>query len=63
MKMLLKYYYVSFLLIQKEKLKALKYIRKASSNLENVSFQKEAKIFLLTYNFEQSYNSIQITNK
>ncbi len=37
MKMLLKYYYVSFLLIQKEKLEALKYIYGACSNLKNIS--------------------------
>ena len=54
---------LSFLHIQKEKLESLKYTRGATSNPENVPLWKEAETFLLTYNFGQSYNSVQIANK
>jgi hypothetical protein len=54
---------LTFLNEQKEKLESLKYTRGATSNPENVSLWKEAETFLLTYNFGQSYNNVQIANK
>ena len=54
---------LSFLFTQKEKLESLKYTRGATSNPENVLLWKEAETFLLTYNFKQPYNSVQIANK
>ena len=52
-----------FLLEYKEKLKELKYKRGATSNPENVQLWKDAEKFLLDFNFEQSYNNVQIANK
>src|SRR3954453_11256248 len=54
---------LSFLLEHKEKVKELKYTRRATSNPGNVQLWKEAETFLLTFNFEQPYNNIQIANK
>ena len=54
---------LSFLLEHKEKLEELKYKRGATSNPENVQLWKDAEKFLLDFNFEQSYNNVQIANK
>jgi hypothetical protein len=54
---------LSFLLEHKEKVEELKYTRGAASNPGNVQLWKDAEAFLLTFNFEQSYNNIQIANK
>ena len=54
---------LSFLLEHKEKVEELKYTRGASSNPGNVQLWKDAEVFLSTFNFEQSYNNIQIANK
>ena len=53
----------SFLLEHKEKVEELKYTRGASSNPGNIQLWKDAEAFLLTFNFEQSYNNVQIANK
>ena len=47
----------------KEKVEELKYTRGASSNPGNIQLWKDAEAFLLTFNFEQFYNNIQIANK
>jgi hypothetical protein len=49
---------LSFLLENKEKVEALKYICGATSNPGNVQLWKDAEAFLLTFNFEQSYDSV-----
>ena len=54
---------LSFLLEHKDKLEELKYTRSATSNPGNVQLWKDAEVFLLTFNFEQSYGNIQIANK
>ena len=54
---------LSFLIEHKEKVEELKYIHRASSNPGNIQLWKDAKAFLLTFNFEQFYNNIQIANK
>ena len=54
---------LSFLLEYKEKVEELKYTRGASSNPGNIQLWKDAEAFLLTFNFEQFYNNIQIANK
>ena len=54
---------LSFLLENKERLEELKYKREATSNSENVQLWKNAANFLLEFNFEQSYNNVQIANK
>lgn len=54
---------LSFLLEHKEKVEELKYTRGASSNPGNVQLWKDAEVFLSTFNFEKSYNNIQIANK
>lgn len=54
---------LSFLLEHKEKVEELKYTRGASSNPGNIQLWKDAEAFLLTFNFEQFYNNIQIANK
>jgi len=52
-----------FLLENKKRLEDLKYTRKATSNPEGVQLWLDAEAFLLTHNFEQSYNNVQIANK
>ena len=54
---------LSFLLEHKEKVEELKYTRGATTNSGNIQLWKDAEAFLLTFNFEQSYNNIQIANK
>jgi hypothetical protein len=54
---------LSFLLEHKEKVEELKYTRGATTNPGNIQLWKDAEAFLLTFNFEQSYNNIQIANK
>ncbi|GBB95446.1 hypothetical protein RclHR1_25390002 [Rhizophagus clarus] len=54
---------LSFLLEHKDKLEELKYTRGAISNPGNIQLWKDAEVFLLTFNFEQSYSNIQIANK
>ncbi len=54
---------LSFLIENKERLEELKYKRGATSNPENIQLWKDAEIFLLDFNFEYSYNNIQIANK
>ena len=54
---------LSFLLEHKEKVEELKYTRGATSNPGNIQLWKDAEAFLLTFNFEQSYNIVQIANK
>ena len=54
---------LSFLIENKERLEELKYKRGATSNPENVQLWKDAEKFLLDFNFEQSYNNVQIANK
>ena len=54
---------LSFLLEHKEKVEELKYTRGATTNPGNIQLWKNAEAFLLTFNFEQSYNNIQIANK
>ena len=54
---------LSFLLEHKEKVEELKYTRGATSNPGNIQLWKDAEAFLLTFNFEQSYNNVQIANK
>lgn len=54
---------LSFLLEHKDKLEELKYTRGTTSNPGNVQLWKDAEVFLLTFNFEQSYSNIQIANK
>src|SRR6266516_6090571 len=54
---------LSFLIENKKKLEELKYKRGATSNPENVQLWKDAEKFLLDFNFEQSYNNVQIANK
>ena len=54
---------LSFLIENKKKLEGLKYKRGATSNPKNVQLWKDAEKFLLDFNFEQSYNNVQIANK
>jgi len=54
---------LSFLLENKEKVEKLKYTRGATTNPGNIQLWKDAETFLLTFNFEQLYNNIQIANK
>ncbi|GES79379.1 hypothetical protein GLOIN_2v1817865 [Rhizophagus clarus] len=54
---------LSFLLKHKDKLEELKYTRGAISNPGNIQLWKDAEVFLLTFNFEQSYSNVQIANK
>jgi hypothetical protein len=54
---------LSFLLDNKNKLEELKYTRGATSNPKNVQLWKDAEVFLLTFNFGQVYNNVQIANK
>ena len=54
---------LSFLVENKERFEELKYKHGATSNLDNVQLWKDAENFLLNFNFEQSYNNIQIANK
>ncbi len=50
---------LSFLFEHKEKLEVLKYKHGATSNPKNVQLWKDAKNFLLDFNFEQSYNTVR----
>lgn len=54
---------LSFLIENKERLEELKYKRGATSNPENVQLWKDAENYLFDFNFEHSYNNVQIANK